>query len=73
MTLEVLATPAQGAADSIFDFPHDRATASADRDLVLAHRPDPEPGWAARHPDRALVFLFVTPRDGGLVEELLAL
>lgn len=34
---------------------------------------DPEAGWARRNPDRALLFLFVTPRDCGAVEELMAL
>jgi hypothetical protein len=34
---------------------------------------DPEPGWAARNPDRALLFLFVAPRDCSVVEELMAL
>ena len=34
---------------------------------------DPEAGWAARNPERAMLFLFVTPRDGGAVEELMAL
>ena len=24
---------------------------------------EPEAGWAARNPDRAMLFLFVTPRD----------
>ena len=34
---------------------------------------DPEAGWASRHPDRALLFLFVSPRDCGALEELMAL
>lgn len=34
---------------------------------------DPEAGWAARNPDRAILFLFVSPRDCGAVEELMAL
>jgi len=34
---------------------------------------DPEAGWAARNPDRALLFLFVSPRDCGAFEELMAL
>lgn len=32
----------------------------------------PEAGWAARNPDRAMLFLFVSPRDCGAVEELMA-
>jgi hypothetical protein len=34
---------------------------------------DPEAGWASRNPDRALLFLFVTPRECGALEELMAL
>jgi hypothetical protein len=34
---------------------------------------DPEPGWARRNPARAMLFLFVTPRDCGAAEELMAL
>ena len=34
---------------------------------------DPEAGWAARNPDRAMLFLYVTPRDCGALEELMAL
>ncbi len=34
---------------------------------------DPQAGWASRNPDRALLFLFVSPRDCGALEELMAL
>ncbi len=34
---------------------------------------DPEAGWATRNPNRAMLFLFVSPRDCGSVDELLAL
>ena len=34
---------------------------------------DPDAGWAARNPDRALLFLFVSPRDCGALDELMAL
>lgn len=34
---------------------------------------DPHAGWAARNPDRALLFLYVSPRDCGALEELMAL
>ena len=34
---------------------------------------DPESGWASRNPDRALLFLFVSPRDCGALEELMSL
>jgi hypothetical protein len=54
--------------------------AIADFDTPLAQQvadlrtpADPEAGWAARNPDRAMLFLFVTPRDCGAVEELMAL
>jgi hypothetical protein len=33
---------------------------------------DPEAGWASRNPDRAMLFLFVTPRACGAFEELMA-
>lgn len=56
------------------------AAASADMDLITTLTPadfrtpaDPEAGWAARNPDRAMLFLFVSPRDCGAVEELMAL
>jgi hypothetical protein len=49
-----------------------------DADAALPHADfrtpaDPEAGWAARNPDRALLFLFVSPRDCGAVDELMAL
>ena len=34
---------------------------------------DPEAGWATRNPNRAMLFLYVSPRDCGAVDELLAL
>ncbi len=34
---------------------------------------DPEAGWASRNPDRAMLFLFVSPRDCGALEEVMAL
>ena len=33
---------------------------------------DPEAGWASRNPDRAMLFLFVTPRACGALDELMA-
>ena len=33
---------------------------------------DPEAGWASRNPDRAMLFLFVSPRECGAFEELMA-
>jgi hypothetical protein len=34
---------------------------------------DPEAGWATRNPKQAMLFLFVSPRNCGAVDELLAL
>ena len=34
---------------------------------------DPEAGWSARNPDRAMLFLFVSPRDCAAIDELMAL
>lgn len=34
---------------------------------------DPEAGWALGNPDRAMLFLFVSPRDCAAVDELMAL
>ena len=56
------------------------APAHADFDTLTAPPPadfrtpaDPEAGWATRNPDRALLFLFVSPRECGALEELMAL
>ncbi|MET1111153.1 MAG: hypothetical protein ABWX67_06470 [Allosphingosinicella sp.] len=56
------------------------ATAFAGNDSLIAAAAanfgtpaDPEAGWASRNPDRAMLFLFVTPRDCGALEELMAL
>lgn len=47
---------------------------AAIRPALPANDPaDPEAGWATRNPSRALTFLFVSPRDCGAVDELLAL
>ena len=73
MTFAALPTPTLDDAVSIFDFPRNVAPVPANQDAPLsADRPDPEAGWATRNPERAMLFLFVTPRDGALVEELLA-
>jgi hypothetical protein len=34
---------------------------------------DPEAGWVHRNPDRAMLFFFVSPRDCGALDELMAL
>ncbi|HET9638317.1 MAG TPA: hypothetical protein VFP12_03845 [Allosphingosinicella sp.] len=55
------------------------ATAFADYDSLTASAPadfgtpaDPEAGWASRNPGQAMLFLFVSPRDCGALEELMA-
>ena len=73
MTLEAFSAPMLDAADPVFDFPRGApARPAVTAALLAAERADPEPGWATRHPERAMLFLFVTPRDGNLVDELLA-
>ena len=58
-----------------FDAESDAEFYPAGRPAFPAHADvaDPEPGWAARNPDRALAFLFVSPRDCAAVDELMAL
>ena len=78
MTLEAFAAPVLDAdAGPIFDFSRHAAPfapAPADATVALGgDRPDPEPGWATRNPERAMLFLFLTPRDGLVADELLAL
>ena len=60
----------------------DASTATVDapieRDVALPHGnfhtpADPDAGWALRNPDRAMLFLFVSPRDCGALDELMAL
>lgn len=47
---------------------------AAVRPALPANDPaDPEAGWTSRNPNRAMLFLFVSPRDCGAVDELLAL
>ncbi|HEY0414411.1 MAG TPA: hypothetical protein VGD66_14850 [Allosphingosinicella sp.] len=57
-----------------------KASSAAETDLIsrganadFRTPADPEAGWAARNPDLALLFLFVSPRDCGALEELMAL
>jgi hypothetical protein len=46
----------------------------AARPYLPANDPaDPEAGWATRNPNRAMLFLFVSPRDCDAVDELMAL
>jgi hypothetical protein len=65
--------PASAFADAVeIDF---APFAAAPRASFPAHADvaDPEAGWAARNPAKALAFLFVSPRDCGAVDELMAL
>lgn len=75
MALDALAVPALDTADSIFDFSRsspEPLVAAESLAALAAARPDPEAGWAIRNPGQAMLFLFVSPRDGSLVDELLA-
>lgn len=61
-------------------FTAEAAATAAELDLIAAAQnadfrtpADPEAGWAARNPDRAMLFLYVSPRDCGALEELMAL
>jgi hypothetical protein len=49
------------------------ATPFAFADADFRTPADPEAGWAARNPDRAMLFLFVSPRACGALDELMAL
>ena len=56
------------------DFVAERVTAAPSSFPLAANDvADPESGWASRNPDRALLFLYVTPRDCAALEELMAL
>ena len=57
------------------------STAFASDDVEISAQPsgayrfgsvEPEAGWATRNPARAMALLFVNPRDGAMVDELLA-
>jgi hypothetical protein len=61
-------------------FEAETAAAAADVEMALKSMrakfrtpADPPAGWATRNPERAMLFLYVSPRDCGAVEELLAL
>jgi len=74
MTLEALAAPTLDVADSIFDFARTaRARAVPNAMALAAARAEPEAGWAAANPERAMLYLYVTPRDGIVADELLAI
>lgn len=70
MTLE--ASSAALVAD-VETYPSFTAPAAARPGLPANDPADPETGWATRNPNRAMLFLFVSPRDCGAVTELLAI
>jgi hypothetical protein len=73
MTLEAPAAPTFDGADSIFDFARPSAEPARLTTAELAAlRADPAPGWVAANPGKAMLFLFLNPRDGVVAEELLA-
>jgi hypothetical protein len=51
----------------------DAPATAADRLADFRTPADPQAGWASRNPDRAMLFLFVSPRDCGALDELMAL
>jgi hypothetical protein len=57
-----------GSATTLFA--NDAAPGAQDADFRTPA--NPEAGWANRNPDRALLFLFVSPRDCGALDELMA-
>lgn len=73
MNLETHAVSMFDAAESMFDFSRPTPAQTANEARLIADRADPEAGWATRNPERAMLFLFVTPREGLVADELLAL
>ena len=57
-----------GSAATLFG----TAPAPASQDADFRTPANPEAGWANRNPDRALLFLFVSPRECGALDELMA-
>jgi hypothetical protein len=57
-----------GSATTLFANP----SAHAAQDADFCTPANPEAGWANRNPDRALLFLFVSPRECGALDELMA-
>ena len=76
MTLEALAVATHDVADTIFDFSRPAAeplVVAENIAALAASRAEPEAGWAARNPERAMLFLYLSPREGVVADELLAL
>jgi hypothetical protein len=69
MSFQATAVAATADAHNVSDF-----APTAILPALPANDPaDPETGWATRNPERAMLFLFVSPRDCGAVDELIAL
>jgi hypothetical protein len=70
MTFEANAAAFANAVEVEFDMfaAEFRPTLPAHADVA-----DPEAGWAAANPAKALAFLFVSPRDCCALDELMAL
>ena len=68
-----------GASDDMVAETNHRPFMFANQEALAPRMPrhdevaDPEAGWASRNPARAMAFLYVSPRDCGAVDELLAL
>jgi hypothetical protein len=70
MTFEAGSAAFAEAVETFADF----TAAPRPKPVLPANDPaDPEAGWATRNPNRAMAFLFVSPRDCGAVDELLAI
>jgi hypothetical protein len=67
MTFEAHAAAFTADVELVFEQPKAR--------FLPAHADvaDPEAGWATRNPNRALAFLFVSPRDCAALDELMTL
>ena len=70
MTFEAGSAAFAEAVESFADYTASAAPVAA---LPANDPADPEAGWATRNPNRAMLFPFVSPRDCGAVDELLAL
>jgi hypothetical protein len=70
MTFEAQAAAIQADVETFYQPARSVAAAPFPANDDIA---DPEAGWATRNPERAMLFLFVNPRDCGAVEELMAL
>ena len=70
MTFEAHSAAFATDVETFVDF---SAPAAAKPALPANDPCNPEAGWATGNPKRAMLFLYVSPRDCGAVDELLAL